>query len=99
MRRPEPRRARAWARVRRRGDRHAVTHELYGTATPGPVMADSTSTTGTGQVRTHLVDAVTRPCRPRPSWGRRFGGTFAMVGRGLPYAVGGRRTPAPASTG
>ena len=55
---------------------------------------------GIGQVRTHFVDVGDLAVPPSPpSWPRRIGGTFAMVGRGLPYAVGRRRAPALASAG
>jgi hypothetical protein len=55
---------------------------------------------GIGKVRTHFLDVgdLASPPAP-PSWPERIGGTFAMVGRGLPYAVGWRRTSALASVG
>jgi hypothetical protein len=43
---------------------------------------------GIGPVRTHFVDVadLAPPARlPDPSWPQRIGGTFAMVGRGLPH--------------
>ena len=55
---------------------------------------------GIGQVRTHFLTSVTWPCRaPQPSWPQRLGGTLAMVGRGIPYALGRRRPPALTSAG
>ena len=53
---------------------------------------------GIGQVQAHFVnvgDLAAPP--PQPSWPQRIGGTFAMVGRGIPYAVGRKRPPALAS--
>lgn len=46
---------------------------------------------GIGPVRTHFVDVggiggALDPL-PNPSWSRRIGGTFAMVGRGVPFVV------------
>jgi Protein of unknown function (DUF2652) len=55
---------------------------------------------GIGQVRTHFLsvgDLAVPP--PQPSWPRRLGGTFSMVGRGIPYALGRRRPPALTSAG
>jgi hypothetical protein len=49
---------------------------------------------GIGPVRTHVIDvADLEPGPPLadPSWPRRIGGTFAMVGRGLPYVLRLRR--------
>ena len=36
---------------------------------------------------------------PDPSWPRRIGGTFGMVGRGLPYILRRRRPGSPAPAG
>jgi Protein of unknown function (DUF2652) len=78
-----------------------VTDELFasgGAASPEPAMQGvDLDLDGIGQVRAHYVDVgdLAAP-PPRPSWGQRIGGTFAMVGRGLPYAVGRKRAPAPA---
>jgi hypothetical protein len=50
---------------------------------------------GIGPVRAHYVDVQDLPPLPRlpePSWPQRIGGTFAMIGRGLPH-VGRRRRP------
>jgi hypothetical protein len=49
---------------------------------------------GIGPVRTHVIDVTDLEPGPPvadPSWARRIGGTFAMVGRGLPYALRIRR--------
>ena len=51
---------------------------------------------GIGPVRTHFVDVADLASRapiPDPSWSQRIGGTFAMVGRGLPHIIR-RRGPA-----
>lgn len=47
---------------------------------------------GIGVVRSHYADVgdMAVPV-PHPTWPQRIGGTFAMVGRGLPYALGRRR--------
>lgn len=47
---------------------------------------------GIGEVRSHYADVggLAAPVA-RPSWPQRIGGTFAMVGRGLPYALGRKR--------
>jgi hypothetical protein len=58
---------------------------------------------GIGRVRTHFVDVqdIAAPLAPAldPSWPRRIGGTFAMVGRGIPYAIHRRRPASLASPG
>ena len=50
---------------------------------------------GIGRVQTYFVDVedITGPLAPLPdpSWPRRIGGTFAMVGRGIPYVIRQRR--------
>jgi hypothetical protein len=55
---------------------------------------------GIGKVRSHYVDVedLSAPL-PDPSWPRRIGATFAMVGRGLPYAFGRQRRGAVSPTG
>jgi hypothetical protein len=55
---------------------------------------------GIGKVRSHYVDVgdLAAPV-PDPSWPRRIGATFAMVGRGLPYALGRQRRQAVSSVG
>jgi hypothetical protein len=52
---------------------------------------------GIGNVRSHYADLgdMAAPV-PDPTWPQRIGGTFAMVGRGLPYALH-RRRPASAA--
>ena len=47
---------------------------------------------GIGEVRSHYADVsgFAGPV-PHPTWPQRIGGTFAMVGRGLPYALGRKR--------
>jgi hypothetical protein len=43
---------------------------------------------GIGQVRSHYADLADMAAPvPDPTWPQRIGGTFAMVGRGLPYAL------------
>ena len=53
---------------------------------------------GIGEVRSHYADLgdMAAPV-PDPTWPQRIGGTFAMVGRGLPYALGRRRPAASAA--
>jgi hypothetical protein len=55
---------------------------------------------GIGNVRSHYVDVgdLAAPL-PDPSWSKRIGATFAMVGRGLPYAFGRQRSRAVSSAG
>ncbi len=81
-----------------------VTDELFrpdDTASSELAMQDlDLDLEGIGQVRTHYVDVGDLAVPPpRPSWPQRIGGTFAMVGRGIPYAVGRRRPPALAPAG
>ena len=78
-----------------------VTDELYRTAASAPAMHDvDLDLDGIGQVKTHYVDVGDLAVPPAPpSWPQRLGGTFAMVGRGLPYAVGRRHTPVAAAAG
>jgi hypothetical protein len=51
---------------------------------------------GIGGVQTHFVDVeditAPLPALADPSWPRRISGTFAMVGRGIPYVIH-RRNP------
>jgi hypothetical protein len=81
-----------------------VTEELYGsgdTAESEPEMRETTQDLeGIGSVRAYFmdVDAIAEPVAD-PSWPRRIGGTFGMVGRGLPHILGRRRSPSPASVG
>jgi hypothetical protein len=55
---------------------------------------------GIGQVRSYYVDVgdLAAPLSD-PSWSQRIGATFAMVGRGLPYAIGLQRRRAVSSAG
>jgi len=55
---------------------------------------------GIGQVRSHYVDIgdLAEPLSD-PSWSRRIGATFAMVGRGIPYAIRRQRPRAVSSAG
>jgi hypothetical protein len=56
---------------------------------------------GIGPVRSYFMDVedIAAPLAPLPdpSWARRIGGTFGMVGRGLPYVLRRRRPRPPAS--
>jgi hypothetical protein len=81
-----------------------VTDELVGHEDPASSrlgMQDlELDLEGIGPVRTHYVDVGDLAVPPdRPSWPQRLGGTFAVVGRGLPYAVGRRRPAALAAAG
>ena len=78
-----------------------VTDELYGTAPSALTMQHlELNLEGIGQVRTHFMDVgELAPPPSHPSWSERIGGTLAMVGRGLPYAVGWRRPPALVAAG
>ena len=74
-----------------------VSDELLGSAT-GPSLLVTQELDldleGIGPVRTHVIDVTDLEPGPPvadPSWARRIGGTFAMVGRGLPYALRRRR--------
>jgi Protein of unknown function (DUF2652) len=81
-----------------------VSEELYrggGTAPSEPAMRELTQELeGIGPVRTYFMDVadIAAPLAPLPdpSWSRRIGGTFGMVGRGLPYIVRRRRATASA---
>jgi hypothetical protein len=78
-----------------------VSEELYrdgGSAASEPAMHEiAQDLEGIGPVRTYFMDveeiATPLPSLPDPSWARRVGGTFGMVGRGLPYILR-RRAPA-----
>jgi Protein of unknown function (DUF2652) len=58
---------------------------------------------GIGRVPGYYVDVadIVAPLPPlaNPSWPRRIGGTFSMVGRGIPYAIHRRRAPSLISAG
>ena len=81
-----------------------VSEELYrgdGPAPSEPTMQEVTQDLeGIGPVRTYFMDvediAAPLGSLPDPSWPRRIGGTFGMVGRGLPHIVRRRRATAPA---
>jgi hypothetical protein len=75
-----------------------VTDELYDGASSGvPMQEVHLDLEGIGQVRSRFVDVGKLAAPPaQPSWPQRVGGTLAMVGRGLPYAVRLRRPLAPA---
>jgi hypothetical protein len=84
-----------------------VSDELYrsaGGASAAPAMQGlAQDLEGIGPVTTHFVDiadlgAPLEPL-PDPSWPRRIGGTFAMVGRGLPYVIQRRRPRSRMSAG
>ena len=76
-----------------------VTDELFGnggTASSELAMQGiELDLEGIGRVQTYFVDVedITGPLAPLPdpSWSRRIGGTFAMVGRGIPYVIRQRR--------
>ncbi|MGH3026034.1 MAG: DUF2652 domain-containing protein [Gaiellaceae bacterium] len=58
---------------------------------------------GIGRERTYFADVADMAAPlgplPDPSWLRRIGGTFAMVGRGIPYAIRRRRAQPLSSAG
>ena len=58
---------------------------------------------GIGRVPTFYVDVneIAAPAEslPDPSWPQRIGGTFAMVGRGLPHIIRRRSPQLISSTG
>jgi uncharacterized protein DUF2652 len=74
-----------------------VSDELLGDSSDSsPVVTQEVTMDleGIGPVQTHFVDVADLepgPPLPDPSWPRRIGGTFAMVGRGLPYIIRRRR--------
>jgi hypothetical protein len=81
-----------------------VSEELHregGTTPSGPAMQELLQDLeGIGPVRTYFmsVEEITGSLGPLPdpSWPRRIGGTFGMVGRGLPYILRRGRVTAPA---
>jgi Protein of unknown function (DUF2652) len=81
-----------------------VSEELYrdgATAPSEPAMHEiAQDLEGIGPVRTYFMDvediAAPLAALPDPSWPRRVGGTFGMVGRGLPYILRRRRPAASA---
>lgn len=84
-----------------------VSGELYrdgGTASSGLAMQEiEIDLEGIGRERTYFADvqgmAASLGPVPDPSWPRRIAGTFAMVGRGLPYAIRRRRSQPLSSAG
>lgn len=76
-----------------------VSDELFreggASSTEGAMHEISLDLEGIGEVRSYYTDVggIAAPV-PDPTWSQRIGGTFAMVGRGLPYALG-RRRPVP----
>lgn len=78
-----------------------VTDEVYAPASSRVAMQNlDLDLEGIGHVQTHFLDVgdLAVPTE-HPSWAQRLGGTLTMVGRGLPYAVGRRRTPKLAAAG
>jgi hypothetical protein len=79
-----------------------VSDELLhegGAALPDLEMREvSLDLEGIGQVRSHYADLgdMAAPV-PDPTWPQRIGGTFAMVGRGVPYVLRRRRPAASAA--
>ena len=76
-----------------------VSEDLYrngGTAPAEPAMQEiAQDLEGIGPVRTYFMDVedIAAPLGPLPdpSWPQRIGGTFGMVGRGLPHIIRRRR--------
>ena len=74
-----------------------VSEELLGSegaaSSPLPTHQVAMELEGIGPVQTHFVDVadIAPPPLADPSWPRRIGGTFAMVGRGLPHIIRRRR--------
>ena len=82
-----------------------VSEDIYrngGTASPEPAMQEiAQDLEGIGPVRTWFLDVedIAAPLGPLPdpTWPQRIGGTFGMVGRGLPHILRRRsRETAPA---
>jgi hypothetical protein len=76
-----------------------VSEELYRNDTTAPAMREiAQDLEGIGPVRTFYTDVadISAPLGPLPdpSWPQRIGGTFAMVGRGLPHVLRRRRPTA-----
>jgi hypothetical protein len=81
-----------------------VSHELHRGAPSEPAMQEiAHDLEGIGPVRTYFLDiediAAPLAALPDPSWPRRIGGTFGMVGWGLPYIIGRRRPRSAAAAG
>ena len=79
-----------------------VSEDLYrhaGTASSEPAMQEvAQDLEGIGAVLSYFMDVedIAAPL-PEPSWPRRIGATFGMVGRGLPYVLRRRRPLSPVS--
>ena len=79
-----------------------VSEDLYrhaGTASSEPAMQEvAQELEGIGAVLSYFMDVedIAAPL-PEPSWPRRIGATFGMVGRGLPYVLRRRRPWSPVS--
>ena len=83
-----------------------VSDELFAfggaTSTELPMHDLPMELEGIGAVTTHYVDLAdlsTLEPFPDPSWPQRLGGTFAMVGRGLPYVLRRKQARTPVSVG
>ena len=84
-----------------------VSDDLFrncGTASSELVMQEiAQDLEGIGRVQTFFVDVedIAAPLAPlpAPSWPRRIGGTFGMVGRGLPHVLPRRRPRSLTSAG
>ncbi len=82
-----------------------ISAEVFGnggTASPELAMREiEVDLEGIGRERAYFADVEDMATQlgplPVPSWPRRIGGTFAMVGRGIPYAIR-RRRPQPLSS-
>jgi len=81
-----------------------VSEELYRSSESAsgelPVHEVPLDLEGIGPVRAYYVDVgdIAAPLA-EPTWPQRIGATFAMVGRGFPYAVGLQRRRAVAASG
>ena len=84
-----------------------MSDELYrdgGTASAEPAVQQlEQDLEGIGRVTAHYMDVadLAGPLGPLPdpSWPRRIGGTFAMVGRGIPYVIHRQRPRSLTSVG
>jgi Protein of unknown function (DUF2652) len=79
-----------------------VSDDLYRNAPSEPAMQEiAQNLEGIGRVRTYFmnIEDIAAPLAPlpEPSWARRIGGTFGMVGRGLPYILRRRHPRSSAS--
>lgn len=78
-----------------------VLRDSHGPASEMAMQGIDLDLEGIGQVRAHFLSVgdLAAPPPSYPSWPRRIGGTLAMAGRGVPYALGRRRPPALAAAG